>query len=371
MVVRIPENAAPEPPATDQAVPAASRPQGSQGAAAGERGRSRASPRATHGEDGPAAHPSPAAPARHEREAERLAALARYGVLDTPREQGFDDIAELASEICGAPIAAVNLVADGRQWFKAEVGLGVRETPLETSFCGHAILEEDFMLVPDAARDPRFQRNPLVVGAPGLRFYAGPLLKTGEGFPIGTLCVLDHRPRTLTEQQIRALKRLAQQVMSRLEQRRTEAALRESEARFRHMADSAPALIWMTDAEGRVAFANMHFGHMFGRPAAAMLGDGWREVVLAEDVDSFHAAFLAAFEARRPFRAEVRVRDKGGGVRWLRCEGVPRLDDAQRFLGYTGCNLDITDAKAAEAALRESEERFRNMADHAPVMMWV
>ncbi len=305
----------------------------------------------------------PPGPARHGEEARRLAALARYRILDTPREADFDDIAELASEICGTPIAAVNLVADGRQWFKAEVGLGVRETPLETSFCGHAVLEEDFMLVPDATKDPRFERNPLVTGPPGLRFYAGALLKSGEGLPIGTLCVLDYRPRTLTGQQTRALKRLARQVMSQLEQRRAEAALRESEARFRHMADSAPALIWMTDAEGQVTFANMHYDHMFGRPAAEMLGGGWRGTILPEDVDAFDAAFWAAFGARRPFRAEVRVRGKRGEVRWLRCEGVPRLDDGHSFLGYTGCNVDITDAKAADAELRRLTETLEQRVE--------
>ena len=305
----------------------------------------------------------PPGPARHGAEARRLAALARYRVLDTPREADFDDIAQLASEICDAPIALVSLVADGRQWFKAEVGLGVRETPLESSFCSHAILEEDFMLVPDATRDPRFERNPLVTGTPGVRFYAGALLKTEEGHPIGALCVLDHRPRTLTERQTRSLKRLARQVMSQLEQRRAEAALRESEARFRHMADSAPALIWMTDAEGEFTFANMHHDHLFGRPAAEMLGGGWRGVVLPEDVDAFHAAFLAAFAARRPFRAEVRVRGKGGEVRWLRCEGVPRLDDGQAFLGYTGCNVDITEAKAAEAELRQLTETLEQRVE--------
>jgi PAS domain S-box-containing protein len=91
---------------------------------------------------------------------------------------------------------------------------------------------------------------------------------------------------------------------------------------------------------------------MFGRPAAEMLGGGWRDTILPEDVGAFDAAFRAAFQARRPFRAEVRVRGKGGEVRWLRCEGVPRLDDGHSFLGYTGCNVDITDAKAAEAELR-------------------
>ncbi len=150
----------------------------------------------------------------------RLAALHAYGMLDTPRESDFDEIARIAADVCETPIALVSLVDANRQFFKAEVGLGVRETPLETSFCGHAILAEDMMIVPDALEDPRFRHNPLVTGAPGLRFYAGILLKTADGLPIGTLCVLDHVPRTLGEDQIRMLKFLARQAMAQLDLRR-------------------------------------------------------------------------------------------------------------------------------------------------------
>jgi PAS domain S-box-containing protein len=140
--------------------------------------------------------------------------------------------------------------------------------------------------------------------------------------------------------------------------RRAEEALRESEARFRHMADSAPALIWMSDAVGRIVFANMHFDHMFGRPAAEMLGDGWARIVLEEDLPAFTAAFEGAFRARQPFRTETRVRDRTGRVRWLRGEGVPRLDDTGEFLGYTGCSVDITEARlAAEDLERRVAER--------------
>jgi two-component sensor histidine kinase len=155
------------------------------------------------------------------REAARLDALAEYDVLDTPKERDFDEVAELASEICGTPIAVVNLIAEGRQFFKAEVGLGVRETPLDSSFCTRAILEENFLVVPDAAKDPRFNCNPLVVGDPGLRFYAGALLKSRDGYPIGTLCVLDYKPRELTSLQEKTLRILARQVMRQLELRRT------------------------------------------------------------------------------------------------------------------------------------------------------
>ena len=115
-------------------------------------------------------------PPTREDEAARLRALDRYGLLDTPREPDFDEIAEAAAELCETPIAVVNLLGDGRQFFKAEVGLGVRETPLETSFCRQAMLQQDFLYVPDASRDPRFEGNPLVTGEPGLRFYAGALL---------------------------------------------------------------------------------------------------------------------------------------------------------------------------------------------------
>lgn len=150
----------------------------------------------------------------------RLAALARYEILDTPRESEFDEIAALASEICQTPIAVVNLIGDGRQFFKAEVGLGVRETPLASSFCAKAILEEDFLLVPDATKDVRFDCNPLVTGEPGLRFYAGALLKTEDGHPIGTVCVLDTKPRELTETQQNTLRVLARLVMKQLDLRR-------------------------------------------------------------------------------------------------------------------------------------------------------
>ncbi|MDO9337531.1 MAG: histidine kinase dimerization/phosphoacceptor domain -containing protein [Caulobacter sp.] len=175
-------------------------------------------------------------------ETKRLAALASYAVLDTPRESDFDDIAQLASEICGTPIAVVNLIGDGRQFFKAEVGLGVRETPLETSFCGHAILAEDFMLVPDAKLDPRFDCNPLVTGDPGLRFYAGALLKTPAGLPIGTLCVLDFQPKELAPNQKAALRTLASQVMAQLELRRLNTHLAERVAQVEAERDRSEML---------------------------------------------------------------------------------------------------------------------------------
>ena len=151
------------------------------------------------------------------------------------------------------------------------------------------------------------------------------------------------------------------------EQKAAEHGLAASEARFRHMADSAPALIWMTDADGQVTFANMHFGHMFGQHVAEVLGNCWTKIVLAEDLRPFRTAFVNALRAHVPFRTEVRVRDKDGQIRWLRCDGVPRLNDAGLFLGYTGCAVDITEARVAadilEARVAERTLALRQAVD--------
>lgn len=161
----------------------------------------------------------------------RLAALRSYGILDTPVEAAFEDITRIASYVCRTPIAVVNLIDEARQWFKSETGLGVRETPLDTSICAHALLLNDFMEIPDTLLDPRFNRNPLVTGEPHLRFYAGALLKTPEGHALGTVCVLDTQPRHLSDEQRDTLRALARQTMAQFELRR---ALADSERAYRY-----------------------------------------------------------------------------------------------------------------------------------------
>jgi GAF domain-containing protein len=153
-------------------------------------------------------------------EEDRLAALRRYCILDTPPEPDFDDLVRLAAQVCQTPVALITLVDDRRQWFKAELGLGVRETPLVASICATAILQPGLFVVPDTTKDPRFAGNPLVQGEPHLRFYAGARLETPQGLPLGTLCVLDTKPRDLNEEQRFTLMTLARQVMGQLELRR-------------------------------------------------------------------------------------------------------------------------------------------------------
>ena len=154
-----------------------------------------------------------------EGESNRIQKLLSYKVLDTSAETAYDDLTLIAAQICGTSTSAVSLIDSGRQWFKARVGMELSETPRDMAFCAHAILKPQVMIVPDARLDERFANNPLVVGEPFIRFYAGAPIVTPEGYAMGTLCVLDSEPKTLDAKQIAALEAIARQVVGLLEMR--------------------------------------------------------------------------------------------------------------------------------------------------------
>ncbi|EDX84325.1 GAF domain protein [Synechococcus sp. PCC 7335] len=162
------------------------------------------------------------------RESARIEALQQYNILDTADEQTYDDITSLAAFICDVPIALISLVDKDRQWFKSKVGISVRETPRDVSFCAHAILTKDITIVKDARDDARFSDNPLVTCAPNIRFYAGVPLITASGHPLGTLCVIDHQPKELSEVQRRTLIALARQIVVQLELHRVSLQLADA-----------------------------------------------------------------------------------------------------------------------------------------------
>lgn len=174
------------------------------------------------------------------RERDRLEALRQYRILDTPPEQVYDDVVNLASYICGTPIALVTLLDDDRQWFKARVGLPMVETRKEDAFCSHTILADVPMVVPDAHLDSRFSQNPLVVGSPFIRFYAGVPLLTPDGLAMGSLCVIDRVPRELTPDQMSALEALGRQITNHLELRRTSELLAEAVERVQTISGLIP-----------------------------------------------------------------------------------------------------------------------------------
>lgn len=292
-------------------------------------------------------------------EAARLRALASYDILDTPREVDFDDIATLAAAALAAPIAVVNLIADGRQWFKAEVGIGARELPLDVSICAHALLHSELMVVPDTRNDPRFSANPLVVADQGLRFYAGALLVTPDGLPLGTVCVLDTvaRPEGITDVQRLTLMVLARQVMTQLElrrvlieQRRNEKELRESETRARLALDAADLGTWEAIPSS---------GMMFGDPQTRRLiaHDGNASLTYDQHLRQIHAddrervattvsEVVGGGEGSR-LDIEYRVTLPDAGARWLRSRAqlVKRPGEQHRVIGTV---RDVTAEKAAE-----------------------
>lgn len=163
----------------------------------------------------------------------RLDALQAYSILDTLSDSDYNNLTAIASEICNTPISLISLIDDRRQWFKSHHGLDISETPKEYSFCAHAIQQPaQLFVVPDARKDKRFLENPLVTGDPFIVFYAGVPLVTEEGMPLGTLCVIDKKPRRLTESQKQALEALSHQVMKLLELRKSKYELRKANERL-------------------------------------------------------------------------------------------------------------------------------------------
>jgi GAF domain-containing protein len=177
-------------------------------------------------------------------EAQRLAALKEYRILDTAAEQTYDDITALVAYLCDVPIATISLVDESRQWFKSKLGLNECETPRDVAFCAHAILQTEPLIVRDALKDTRFSDSALVTRSPHIRFYAGFPLATPEGLALGSLCAIDRKPRQLSAEQKTAMQALARQVMALLELRRISARMAEALERVKILHGLLPICAW-------------------------------------------------------------------------------------------------------------------------------
>ncbi|MEO8483750.1 MAG: PAS domain S-box protein [Acidobacteriota bacterium] len=246
------------------------------------------------------------APALPPDEHARLDALRGHELLDTLPERAFDDLTTLATQICDAPISMISLVDEERQWFKSKIGIPVNETPRDVSFCGHAILQSDVFVIPDATCDPRFADNPWVTGDLHVRFYAGAPLVDSDGHRLGTLCLMDRRTRQLTRRQEEALRALSRQVVAQINLRRQARDLHESEARLRLVTDNALVGLVIVNDDRRFTYANSAYLEILGLPPAPLIGKRVADVLgpmydgqVRARLDRAFAGERIAYELRR------------------------------------------------------------------------
>lgn len=326
---------------------------------------------------------TPSAEFSDSQEARRLRALRRYAILDSPPEQEFDELARLAADIFGVPIALISLLDDTRQWFKSRIGLHVSETPRAFAFCDHAIRGLDVLEVNDATQDTRFDANPLVTGAPHIRFYAGAPLTTSDGYSLGTLCVIDREPRVLSDRQRHTLAGLARLAMRQLELR-LEGRRQAMEAAYqRALFESAAVAIIATDPGGIVTRMNPAAERLVGWPREEVVGihtpilfhdphevrqraddlSGHVGRTIAPGVDFFQALLASG----QPHTSDWTFVRRDGGRVAVKVSVGPVRDADGHIVGFLGVVDDVNERRSALDDARRSEARFRALSVSAPV----
>lgn len=339
-------------------------------------------------------------------EQKRLAALHAYHILDTGQEKDYNELTELAAAICDVPIALISFVDKDRQWFKSHYGLQVNETDRCHSFCSHAIEKpEALMQVEDARHDPRFQDNLLVTGSPGIRFYAGMPLLDQEGYALGSLCVIDDKPRLLNDTQQKALRTLARQVIDKLSLRKSNADLRQanqllqqanldlrkaedelkkvnadllkSKERIQTILDIVGEGIGITDEKGNIVYTNRRNREIFKLDEESMLtlnnaSPEWNNRRLdgsplpAEE----HPVSIVLKTGIPVSHYEFMVSDHQQQSLYLRMNATPIQDNHGNITGAIGSFADITDSYLLQQQLKKREESLQVAISSANLGVW-
>ncbi len=309
-------------------------------------------------------------------EENRLAALHALNILDTPPEERFDRLTRLARRLLGVPIAVVSLVDSNRQWFKSCQGLDARETPRSISFCGHAILDDNIFIIPDARMDSRFADNPLVSGAPHIRFYAGQPLKSKNGCRVGTLCVFDSVPHDFTQAEIDSLRDLAMLVeeeLNSLEMHELMNELRHSQERLATIFDNVLDGIITINGSGIIESFNKAAEQIFGYAAAEVMGNNVKMLMPAPYHDQhdhhIHQFIHTGNKKIIGIRREVVGLRKDGSIFPMELAvSENRFEDKWLF---TGIVRDISKRNESEETLLQTRLMLDNIVEHIPAMVFV
>ena len=295
-------------------------------------------------------------------EKERLRALKNYEILNSLSEEEYDRITQLAAIICEVPISLITLLDEERQWFKSKVGINVTETPREVAFCQYTIMDTGLFEVEDATKDRRFSANPLVLNDPDIRFYAGFPLTDPDGYNLGTICVIDKKPKRLTDQQKRALELLAQEVIQLIIQRRQKEELRNFEKIFTLSND----LICVAGIDGFFRKINPSFENILGWDHKTLMEKSMFDLVYPDDL----AATLLELERLKEGKPTVnfthRLKTKDNSYKIIEWVATPESGTGNLF----GIGRDISNEKAREQQLQISEASLRAIFENSQGLIW-
>ena len=315
-----------------------------------------------------------------ENEAARLAELEQYNILDTGAEEAFDGLTRLAAQICDTPIALVSLIDAHRQWFKAKVGIDAPETPRDIAFCAHAIHQSDILIVPDTMHDPRFADNPLVTKDPNIRFYAGMPLITPTGHAMGTLCVIDRMPKSLTSDQMTALRILGQQVVSQLELRRRTIALEhtlahqqkieQSKARLLRAIDHGLEGVAILNKDGCYTYMNPAHAEVYGYTVEEMIGQSWQTLYTPEWVDKINRFYFPILLAQGHWHGEVMGRTKSGHEIFVEISLALLQDQSDPAQWFICTCRDVSARVATERLLKSKQDHLTDAQTLAHIGSW-
>ena len=311
-------------------------------------------------------------------ESARAAVMAAYELEALRDSDALKKITDFAAALCGCPVSLVSLVEETRQTFLSRSGIDITETPRDVSFCAHAMLGDEIMVVPDATNDPRFACNALVTGDMNIRFYAGAPLVTEHGVPLGSLCVIDTvpHPEGLSDLQRQGLETLADNVMARLRDNRDAAAWRnaendarraltDSDSRFRTLADTMPQMVWSTLPDGFHDYYNARWYEFTGVPEGSTDGEGWNGMFHADDQDRAWARWRQSLTSGDPYEIEYRLRYHDGTYRWVLGRALPIRDGDDKIVRWFGTCTDIHEQKLTseerEVISQELSHRIKNI----------